>query len=1409
MIKEVLYKDYFNIDPKYYAAVTAELIKNGTVKWEGFYPHETFVKLLERTHDMLSGKDNRSLWVEGAYGTGKSYAALTVKCLLEASNEEVESYFEDYGLSKDLCQKIITDKSAGKLITVHRIGSSGIRSDKDLILAVQDSIIESLKSHGIKNLGESSLKEAALKWLKEKEANRIYFNSLINESNNLWEFGGNVDKVIDKLENASDESAALIMRNIMRVADDNGITALRMDAEALSKWIVDIIEKNNLTGILFVWDEFTEYFINNPNTLSGFQTLTEISESSPFYFLIVTHESSSLISDNKTRSKILNRFVGDKTIRIDMPENMAFQLMAQAMKLTDDQVLADQWNDFKDEMVGDLYDARQCIIKNAKKHATMGAKTVVSEKELNGIIPIHPYAALLLKHMSVAFNSNARSMFDFIISNDKTDAKGFKWFIDNYSPTNDERILTIDMLWDFFNGKNQKGLNDDVRSILDSYELIKAGSLSTDEERVFKTILLLEAISMRVSDVDILRPNVENIDLAFSGTDWQKGKARDIAEGLASKGLLFEKPIVNGLKEYTVANKGGNDQVKIKEIKDNVTKELRTKNLIFEADLSKSVILPIAYQQRFNIEYCSYDDLNQTINKFESSNKPNRFKTVFCFAKDDNEAVRVRENIEKCKANGKTNFIYVECLTTMGNDLLTQYVDNLSYGKYYEKTDHQRAKGYEKNCNKVLDTWKKNINKGGFIIHFAQNNKVIRVTNLETLQEEFKLFDRETYPCGLEHLTLNDTLFQKSNSAQGAECGIKQVLKGQFYSSNSKTSLVTALDGAWEVEEYWKNSAISSFYIVRIKNKVDEFINDSFENNGGRVNVLELFEILEQPPFGFMPSNVAAFMMGFVLKEYANSNYFWSNDSTTEVMDVAHMKQMIADVINQKATPNAKYKHQYIVTMSSRMRCFLDCTARVFKIDKSKCSSLESAREQIRVKMKGLVFPIWCVKNILDELSIKSSREEIENIIDAYSGIANNANSESRSESELAEAIGTLVENKPEIIDDLQTIIVGDNCHLGMIAYIEKYQGGKLITLASQICDGGAYIDCVKQKFNADAANWVWSKETANDRISDVILEYEIIVESNKYLPKSTSLKETVDCWSTRVDNIVMPCSEICKYLGGIKPLLEMLSRINKNCSLAEQDKKGFLECLVSCGAAFYDFYNDQLSCFRKVVSSSVIGLDDDGVEKLYNSLSGEQYNKSTSEYFKYIDMEYNNVKKSMLKTQLVDLWKEKTDTKSPMEWSEKFETPILCLFDNMEREEAKKVFSYINNNAGTDEQLRKSIDFLKKGTFYERLTDKEIIDNCFKNSIIGNYDILLKDISDVRRILKSNCSIPVYEWLDNSVIRRYVENLADKKYKISGVDMVNKVIGDMDADELRKYVLEMVDQNMKFGMEILRNKEQ
>lgn len=340
MMEKKLYKDYFNIDPKYYAAVTAELINEGKVSWKGFYPHDTFVKLLQTTYKVLSGAASRSIWVEGAYGTGKSHAALTIKSLIEATDAEVIDYFNDYGLNKDLRDKFISMKNSGKIITIHRIGSAGIHTDTDLILAVQQSVMAALKAHGIENKGEASMKDAFLKWL-EKAGSKAYFNELISQEQYAWTFSGvKVDDIIEKLKTGTDLQIENIMRDIMTVLKDAGQYGLFQDVTDMAGWIKSIIQNNDLSAILFIWDEFSEYFLTHPVGLTGFQTLAEISLSHPFYFMIVAHESRNLFSDADTAKKTLDRF--EPSIKIELPENMAFRLMSQAMKTTSDPVLSKQ-----------------------------------------------------------------------------------------------------------------------------------------------------------------------------------------------------------------------------------------------------------------------------------------------------------------------------------------------------------------------------------------------------------------------------------------------------------------------------------------------------------------------------------------------------------------------------------------------------------------------------------------------------------------------------------------------------------------------------------------------------------------------------------------------------------------------------------------------------------------------------------------------------------------------------------------------------------------------------------------------------------------------------------------------------------------------------------------------------------
>ncbi len=1401
MAGKKLYRDYFNIDPKYYAAVTADLIESGKVSWKSFYPHETFVKLLEKTHTVLSGKDPRSLWVEGAYGTGKSHAALTVKSLLDATDDEVKAYFDDYGLSKDLCQKIIADKNDGTLITIHRIGSGSIRSDQDLILAVQDSVMSALEKHGITNRGEMALRDAALKWL-EKKANRDYFDTLIAEEQYAWTFGGNdVEVIIDRLKNGSPAQVAKTMRDIITVAEDNGITALRLDIQGMADWIKNIISENQIKAMLFVWDEFTEFFQNNPNSLTGFQTLAEISLSHPFYFMIVSHESRSLFLNAETAKKILDRFV--PPVKIELPENMAFRLMAQAMKTTQDTMLKSEWEEYKGELTDDLAGVCNYITSSMKSTSTLGQKTVLSEQELQAIVPIHPYAALLLKHLSVAFSSNQRSMFDFIISNDMTDAKAFKWFINNYGPLDRPNLLTIDMLWDFFYGKGQNGLNDDVRVILDSYSLLRSEKMTPDEQQVLKTVLLLQAISLRISDVDLLKPNEQNVDLAFSGTGWAKGKARSIAEKLVRDGMLFKRTVGGGKSEYTIANSTG-DAATIKKLKDTVIRETKTQDLIINADLIGGITLPPAINGRYILNGAAYANFTAATAKLASISHPERFSVLVTFAINDDEAAQVKSQIVNAIKAGKNKFIYVDAsLSPMGKDLFEQYVESMAYSRYYAQNDKHRAGEFQKQATKCLNDWKEKIASGAFMLYSDEHPSGMRLANITALQDEFSMINHQKYLYGLESYDVKRDLFVGSSLAQGAECGITQTLKQSF----KEPKLEVALAGAWGIDGYWKDPSKRSLSIVQIKSKVEEMIKQGFDSPSGRVCVYDIYTELEQAPYGFRATNLAAFVMGFILKEYATGDYFWSNGSTSESMSVDKMKMAIANAMKQTVSPDKKYKPEYIVAMSAEQRAFLKCTSEAFRIPISQCGSIESARDQVRISMKKLAFPIWSIKSLLEKVEAATPTSVIATVIDDYCGIANTANSSKSSESDLADAIGRLVIQNASLTEDLTRLLTNDMCRKGMLAYIDAYKNGALKTLAAQINDGGAYLDQVKQKFNADAANWVWNTETANDKIDDVILDYCIIAESAKSITACCSMRDVISGWNSRTNNIKISFETIKKSVGDLAPFLQELHRMKQTNTLPDQNKEKFYSMLLSQREAFEKFYSDQISYFKSVAEIFIDGIDADDVLKLYQDIPAGQFTKSSTEYMTYVENAVKVFLQNQAKKRLKDLWIEKTGTKDPRDWSARYDTPILCMLDDEERPEAKEIFAIMMENSPSEMAIKRAIEYLNRVTYFEKLSNSDLRDKCFLTRVVGDYSLMLDDVNVVREHLVSHVTVRQYDWMDNSIVQDQIRKLAEKKYKTGGSERVWAVVEKMDATELRHYLRDLISDNVKVGIEILKNK--
>jgi len=1397
------YRDYFDIDPEYFPAVDEKLIDQGKVDWKKFFPHATFITLLKNVIKVLERKEKLSLWVEGSYGTGKSHAVLTLKKLLDAPEDEVEAYFKKYELDKDLLNKFKGIKSSPEpVLTVHRYGASSIYGDRNLILAVQESVKKALQDHGIQNQGEASLKDAVLGWLQQEE-NKDYFNSLITRRYSTLFSGENADDVIEKLQQYENSDAALVtlMNKIFKVADEVGITALKLDIDGLVKWLKDVIDSNKLKAIIFIWDEFTEYFIHNRNALTGFQRLAEMSATEPFYLCIVTHKSTALFSDtDRDKKKILDRFVSP-TCKLELPENIAFQLMGQALEKNADPTVSQEWKECADDLNDRLRDSRKLVKECAK----------ISDKELMDILPIHPYTALLLKYISSGYASDQRSMFDFIKNNRGDEIKGFQWYIDNYGPYDDDPLLTIDMLWDFFYEKGKNNLPANVRSILDTCAQYE-NKLNQDEVKVLRTVLLLQAISQQVGNaVSLFIPNEKNINNAYDGSELENGAAGRIALKLVRDGILYQKPMGNNTFQFAaITGKSGIiDPVAYEKYKKEFLEE-RTSSFIAKGEIAEAIALPPALAMRYLLKSVASDSLVSTINTLrnQESENGNKILLVAAFSRNEEERASIIKLIREKTADASYHIYFIDTgATTLGQAALDQYAENMAYSKCFAGKDNTLAADYDKKAKEILTAWKNKIVDGEFTIYSNACQEGERVANLTELLDLLKQINLKRFPLCLEgFMTVTETMFSANSLKQGVACGVKEEVAGAYRSGNAATKLENALADAWKVPRYWETTAASKT-IGKIKKAVENLIAKNFES-AGRISIKEIYSMLSTGEYGFMPCNLTAFVLGFLLKEYAKDSFQWSDGQTSAPMSILKMQEMIDEIIKQQIAPNSRYKDKYLVAMTDEEKAFNECSSKVFDIPLDQCISIEQTRNRIRMKMRDLAFPVWCLKSILSTTSHKTPSNVLSKLIDDFGGVANNQNfGGGRTDTDIALEIGKLCRENPSAIDDLSSIMTRENCQAGMKAFLDEFEEGMLPNLAQQIGDNGQYLNVLKKKFDADSANWVWNKDTAEQKIREVILEYQIMLESGKAGIHALSIQEVVKEWCDKARTIKIPYELVENILDDAKPFLRLLTAVKRSGTLLDSQQKDFLNELQNHLSAFQNFFSEQQNYFQKACSFYLEGLTNEECAEVFTKLPWDGLTKGKSDYLNIVQTTINDFKKNQGKTKLRNLWKEKTGTSSPREWSTINLTPILCMIPETELNFARNSFATLMRGNPESQDIEKAMTYLEHATFFDCLNDEEKRNKAFVEKIIKDFKVMLPDPTVVRNYLRERLTIEPYDWFASPEVERKLREFAQAQYDLDGSNKALEIIENMDERMLKSYLKRLVKDNMIVGMEIIKDK--
>ena len=180
--------------------------------------------------------------------------------------------------------------------------------------------------------------------------------------------------------------------------------------------------------------------------------------------------------------------------------------------------------------------------------------------------------------------------------------------------------------------------------------------------------------------------------------------------------------------------------------------------------------------------------------------------------------------------------------------------------------------------------------------------------------------------------------------------------------------------------------------------------------------------------------------------------------------------------------------------------------------------------------------------------------------------------------------------------------------------------------------------------------------------------------------------------------------------------------------------------------------------------------------------------------------------KKNQKKEQLRQIWKDRTGTESPRDWSEKFTTPILCMIAPEEFQKAKKAFGCFENSTVSDTDIQDALTYFNTAGFFKGLEDESLRNNAFKTGILKEYATILTNVEAIKEYLLKYF-LDVYDWYGNNMVEERIKSYAEHEYQTSENSRVIEIIKGMEDAELKQYLVELAQDNVLLGIQILKNK--
>lgn len=1387
------YSDYLEINPSFESVVDLDADSRNKNLWREYITGQDMENLIDCLCQSLGNEApdaRRSFWINGSYGTGKSYAGIFVKHLIEEKPEVIEDFLSKNNRLAKYKNRFMKCRKNGDYLVVWKTGCTGIRSGDMMLIeaekAVRDALIEKYGESA--DLGSASLLDAVKQKLNDPSIN---WDFLISTTTLGDDFSG-----VESLRNAvesGDLSAIQAVAGVLRQKNMGLVNNL----ETFRNWIGEVIDANHLSksGIFFIWDEFTEY-VAYADDHTVMQQISEFCKVKPFFTFFVVHKSTDLVSrvgGEDQYQLIIHRFH-----EVEFHLSAAASLDLIAGSINTHTGMQEHWKEARTQVVQRI---RPYLADLASGPDDRSAEMI------NELCPMHPMTIRLLTRVAENYAAAERTMFRFMKDRSNEDI-GFVGYIHRYGPDDQACWLTPEWLWDYFFTRESDFHDKDtkvaeyIRHYEDNRHLVESDD---NAHRVFKIAMLLMAVMSSAKGLYSgsrshggIAATVDCLNLCLAGV-MSKEQISDLLATLEECKILVLDTAANGTVRLQLPfrNDGGSFQTRYDINDKKYTRyQMFSKDGVFAQEFEKIAWdANDATNRRMKICVCCAET-NSIKTRLEEIKKeldkcPYKLGLLIVTVRDDLQYMSIQSDLQQRSANAEEPRLIIALVKNpLTDDTRKKWLNAITKQEMAAESGQTgAARQAEMEAATVVTTWVQSTANGSKMIAWNRTTVFNNQYGMPQLRKTIQISVFESlFPYAPEGIVLTNTAYKSCNDSAPL-AGIQRTTNNSQFKS-----VLSGLGSLLDITDINEMANVSGGKAQDAVGQIAKVIRDEMQS-GQKVVLSDLWVKLMQPPFGYYDTIVCGIILGYVFTGYKDSEFSWTDNSQgTHVLGETTLKTMVWNMVKGKMTTD------YLSSGTQTFQLFRKYIKAIMALSDVQVANETECWHNMREAVTKSGAPFWTLKYLSDsEYNSVELRKTANDIIEQiqlfiaqdkdHEAIMSNVNQLFSGHGKVRVPMTKAFQDKHALNNAFRSFLFDSSDELRKIA-------DKLTIQPEELTD--------KLHIVMQDAIYTWTEDQVRNKLPDIVSEYRYLDALNDVIGKVYHSVESAGrdlCNLFRMARIPMDViGELDKpWFSALKALYKTTQRQTAHMTVEERAEDATE--LYAFGKAAMDYLRDGKPVLADLLESQNLECTSQELDTVYSGLKDMTFETTKTVFDKELKTQVGQISQARNRILLQEQWRTISGTDSVKEWCAEHGTPLLWIVTKEERAAIETLISVQKNQRTLEQNVVKALSVLKSMDPV-LLNDNSIIETAFLNLLGQEYrGIFESERTSIltKAKLKLGNDMSAWDISDYNVLRQILKSAKQEQAKREKLTATKQRILVMNESKLRAEVQAFLDAHPEF----------